>query len=271
MSQFFIKNTPSKPTLFGCASDQTMGNRNFRFNDKNNLQGERMLVSNYYDEYVNLNGWKIKYYVMKFDFTKADMFYGEDPLAKYEAAQDMIALVQLDEGNVSLARFGFNPEDAITMTFTINQFNQVFRDKEYFLQGREVSPKAGDIVSLDEYGNTRFGNRGPKLFEITQVLDTNIKENINQFGFQYVWQIRAKRFDYSYENTIPPEKGSTRAFEDKMSITDLQNAAILSAFDGVEAAALTATAKPYNWNVDDSQNKTNIEYKNDIDDVYGGY
>jgi len=78
---------------------------------------------------------------------------------------------------------------AMVIHFYENQFNI-------------VEPKAGDVFQLSEYGNDRPGDRQAKYFEITEKLDQDIAQ-INNLQGHYVFLIKAKRLDYSFEPNIP--------------------------------------------------------------------
>jgi hypothetical protein len=65
-----------------------------------------------------------------------------------------------------------------------------------------VEPKAGDIFQLSEFGDDRPADRQPKYFEVTEKLDEDISQ-INNLAGHYVFLIKAKRYDYSFEPGIP--------------------------------------------------------------------
>jgi len=51
------------------------------------------------------------------------------------------------------------------------------------------------------------------MFEITERVDQD-NSQINPLMGHYVWMLKAKRFDYSFEPNITPEKGSNQVFDD---------------------------------------------------------
>ena len=65
---------------------------------------------------------------------------------------------------------------------------------------------------MTEYGRGRPGNRNGKMFEVTEVLDQDISKT-NQLGGHYVWIIKAKRYDYSFEPGLSAEKGSQQVYD----------------------------------------------------------
>ena len=55
---------------------------------------------------------------------------------------------------------------------------------------------------MSEYGDDRPNNRQAKYFEITEKLDEDVAQ-INNLAGHYVFLIKAKRLDYSFEPNIP--------------------------------------------------------------------
>jgi hypothetical protein len=69
------------------------------------------------------------------------------------------------------------------------------------------------VFKLLEYGSDRPGERDGKMFEITERIDED-NSQINPLMGHYVWMLKAKRFDYSYEPNITFEKGSNQVHDD---------------------------------------------------------
>ena len=78
-----------------------------------------------------------------------------------------------------------------------------------------IEPVAGDIFRLSEYGNDRVYPRTGSLYEITERLDQDV-EKINPLIGHYIWYIKAKRFDYSFEVNVTPEGGSDQVDEENI-------------------------------------------------------
>jgi hypothetical protein len=91
-----------------------------------------------------------------------------------------------------------------------------------------------------------------KIFEITERLDEDVAR-INPLGGHYVWLLKAKRFEYSFEPGVSGEAVNQQVFD------DLKNPAVSGA------------DKPYNQNVTDSSKKIFDYSKTDYGGVYGGY
>ena len=69
----------------------------------------------------------------------------------------------------------------------------------------------------------------------------------------YVWLIKAKRFEYSFEPGVTPENQNQQVFEDKKNNT------------------VTGADKPYDYSAEEASKKVFDYTKTDYSDVYGGY
>jgi len=116
------------------------------------------------------------------------------------------------------------PADGGTITFTegtiIDTENseniRLEQPTTYESQFNQVQPKAGDVFVMTEYGKGRPGGRSGIQFEVTEVIDQDISK-INLLGGHYVWMLKAKRFDYSFEPGLSAERHSDQVFEDAKS------------------------------------------------------
>ena len=170
-----------------------------RLTDKNNNQNERWVVSNYWREQIELYGQKIKYYRNTTNILSADNIYGEDPTAVFEAPKEFVMGVKLTENALILSKFGYQSDDQVTGYIHISSFYAVYPP--------DAEPKSGDVFKLLEYGSDRPGERDGKMFEVTERCDED-NSQINPLMGHYVWLIKAKRLDYSFEPGITNEKGS---------------------------------------------------------------
>lgn len=176
-----------------------------RFTDKENNECERQLYSNYWREQIEMYGQKVKYYRNTTSILSADNVYGEQPLARFEDPQQFVMAINLTENALILSKFGFQSDDQVTAYVHISSFYAVYPP--------DTEPKSGDVFKLVEYGSDRPGERDGKMFEITERVDQD-NSQINPLMGHYVWLLKAKRFDYSFEPNIPPEKGSNQVFDD---------------------------------------------------------
>jgi hypothetical protein len=216
----------------------------FRYTNKENNQCERNMVSNWWREQINLYGQKVGYIVNSTSTLSADMLYGEQPTQKYEEPQNIIIAINLNENALMLSKFGMVSDDEVTAFIHISSFYATF--------GRDTEPKSGDLFQLIEYGSDRPGSRNGNIYEITQRLDQDIAQ-INPLAGHYVWLIKAKRFEYSFEPGVNQEAQNNQIFED------------------TKYAFASGANKPYDYNVSEASKKVFDYTKTDYSDVYGGY
>ena len=145
------------------------------------------------------------YYVSNYSVETHDAVYGEDPTKAYSDSKKLILVLNLNENAVVMQKFGLVADDEVTAFVHINDFYTVF--------GEEKEPKSGDVFNLSEFGSDRPGGRGGKHFEITERLDQDVQQ-INPLIGHYVWLVKAKRHDYSFEPNLPREEKSTQVKDD---------------------------------------------------------
>lgn len=176
----------------------------WRFTDKNVQAGERVLFSNWWREIINQFGVKVSYFVNTFNVLSADLVYGEEPTKTFADPRDIVIAVNLNDNAITLSKYGFLSDDEITAYVHISAFKTAFETLStvYNTQYNIIEPKAGDVFQLSEFGNDRPSNRQPKYFEITERVDEDISQ-INPLAGHYVFMLKAKRFDYSFEPGIP--------------------------------------------------------------------
>lgn len=177
-----------------------------RFTDKENNAAERLMYSNYWREQIDMYGQKALYYRNMYNTLSADNVYGEQPTARFDDPKNVIMLVKLSENALILSKFGYQSDEQCTAYMHISSFYAVYPP--------DTEPKAGDVFQLTEYGSDRPGERNGRLYEITERLDQDNAE-INPLMGHYVWRLQAKRFDFSFEPNIAPERGSNQVYDDK--------------------------------------------------------
>jgi len=216
----------------------------FRYTSKANNNCERNTYSNYWREQINLYGQQVGYIVNNTSTLSADMLYGEQPTQVYSSPQNIIMAINLNENALMLSKFGLVSDDEVTAFIHISAFYDTF--------GLGAEPKSGDLFQLTEYGSDRPGGRNGNIYEITQRLDQDIAQ-INPLMGHYVWLIKAKRFEYSFEPGVVPEAQNAQVFDDKKNNT----------VDGAY--------KPYDYSAETESKKVFDYSKTDYSDVYGGY
>ena len=121
---------------------------------------------------------------------------------------------------------GVNPGDpnaCVPIPATANEIStedsiaiRTEKPSTFELQYGQVQPKAGDVFVMTEYGKGRPGGRSGIQFEVTEVLDQDISR-MNQLGGHYIWMLKAKRFDFSFEPGLSAEKLSDQVYDNKFS------------------------------------------------------
>ncbi len=178
----------------------------WRFTDKGNQDSERILFDNWWREIINQFGVETTYYVNTFNTLSADNLYGEQPTKKFAPPVKFVMGINLNDNAITLSQFGFLSDDEVTGFIHIESFESSFSSLTaqglWGTQNGVVEPKAGDIFQLSEFGDDRPAGRQPKYFEITEKLDEDISQ-INPLAGHYVFLVKAKRYDYSFEPGIP--------------------------------------------------------------------
>ena len=210
------KYTGSTEIKFYPLSNNNAENPCFRFLDKDKNECEREFVSNTFREQINLYGTQITYFVNTYNPAySADNFYGEQPLTPYGVPISFIGLIDLNENSLMLTKYGFQSDDDITLFIHISSFYEAYMKPALsgYFHNYSIEPKSGDVFKLTEYGSDRPGERDGKMFEITERLDQDINK-INPLLGHYVWLLKAKRYETSFEPGLTAEKGNTQVFDD---------------------------------------------------------
>jgi hypothetical protein len=160
-------------------------NKSINSNERNNFSG-------WWREQINHYGTKVRYYTNGYTLTSHNFIYGEDPTTAFEASGEIIMFTSITNDSIMLSKFGIMADCDMTAVVHISAFSETLG------AGRE--PKAGDLIELHEYGGfgDRPGFRGAPIYEITERDDQNLELTNNLMG-HYVWYIKCKRWEYSYE------------------------------------------------------------------------
>lgn len=255
------------------------------FGDPSNFQAERAIFKSSYEELINNYGVDLDYYINGFDINQMNIIYGEHTLQEYAGPFEIRAYLELEEG-MSLSRFGWDSEDLLTAYISIDGFSNSFINyivteqgfsildelgnpltadgvalKFYADRGQRIEPKADDLMKITSLGCDRPGNRGAKIFRITQVLDQSVQDGLNPMMGHYVWKITAKRYETSHETNAPQELGNDQVYDNTYS----------GKLSSTLFPSLTTQPKVYDENVDNlSENTIYDMEKNDVS-IYGDY
>ena len=179
-----------------------------RFLKKDVNLNERTNYTKWWKEQIELYGTQVDYYVNNYALSGHDFLYGEQTTQQYSAPKKIVMALTLNENAVVLGKFGLIADDEITAFVSISSYESVFGD------GYE--PKSGDVFDLEEFGRERPNSRGGKMFEITERLEQDVNA-INPILGHYVWLIKAKRFDYSFEPGLSGEQVLNQVYDDSFA------------------------------------------------------
>ena len=230
------------------------------FVNADKLQAEQLVYDLAYRDLINNHGININYYIKPFSLATANLLYGEDPTSVYEAASGIQMYVELSQDALALTQFGFDPGDEFTGFLHIETFQRTMSASNSYETLNDVEPKSGDLVEIADMGCDRPGGRSANIYEITERREQDISA-INPMLGHYVYRIRAKRYENSFEPNAPQEAQNEQVYDDSQFGTLSTN---------IEGDSVS-DPKDYAWNVDqDSQDNV---YDMDANDnsIYGDY
>lgn len=224
-----------------------------QFFNPGNFQAEQLIYEASFGDLINNYGIPVDYYVNTFNLSAADTLYGEHPTAVFYGPVTIMMYIELSENAINLSKFGFASDDELTGYIHIKAFTETMSggyfyvrtstgdfiqageytspsvleylnllgsDKEayyrYFNNGQVIEPKSGDLIQLSPLGCDRPNGRGAKVFEITERTDQDIA-SINPLLGHYVYRVRGKRYEYSFEPGAPQEPQNQQVFENTFS------------------------------------------------------
>lgn len=122
----------------------------------------------------------------------------------------------------------------------------------------KIAPKVGDFFRID------FNDDNHEEYEITQIMDRDLKSQLNQLLSKYVWRMNCVRRDPSYEDVV----GASNTFRPDIIVTG-----------GTSEEEFTRSRSDENvWTENASNIIHNYETTSvdnidllDVDDVYGDY
>lgn len=258
-------------------------------NDKTANAGEIAVISSAVREAIQRYGQPVEYYINQYNTLSANNLYGEDPTKSYYPPVQIIMYIQLTENSATLRRFGFDPDDEVTAFVHISAYAATFNALSgvYQSNNQDIQPKSGDVFQLKQYGNTRPGNREGKFFEVTTIDDQDIAE-MNYLGAHYMWRLRARRLDYSFEPGLPLIRGNDQVFDNARSgkITEETVSNALTLNDSTTEVGLNDSAsflslfsqlsttyptKAYEQDIDVTSEQMVYDQRINNTDIYGLY
>lgn len=264
-----------------------------QFFNPGNFQAEQLIYDAGFRDLINGYGIPIDYYINTFNLSAADTLYGEQPTAIFYGPIPLQMYVELSENAINLSKFGFASDDELTGFLHIQTFTDsmmTVRDfyihtsdnglmltesleailgrnrsgsdaySQYINNGQVIEPKSGDLIKLSPLGCDRPNGRGAKIFEVTERVDQDVSA-INPLLGHYVYRLRAKRYESSFEPGAPQEPQNQQIFENSFS------GKLSSNIPG----EIPSDPKSYPGDVDtESQTKVFDMTVNDTD-IYGTY
>ena len=165
-------------------------NDKVRYLNKNNNANERENYSKWWKEQIEHYGTSVAYFTHGYTLTSHNFLYGEDPTSKYYVHENLIMLTDITNDALMLSKFGIMADCDMTAVVHISSFYETI--------GCGYEPKAGDLIQLTEYGADRPGGRSAPIYEITERDDEYLPMTNSLIG-HYVWYIKCKRWEYSFE------------------------------------------------------------------------
>ena len=231
-------------------------NNGLRFLDKQANCNERDNYKGWWLEQIYQYGTVVDYYDNNTSLDTMDPLYGEEPTQSFSDPKKMIFALTLNENAVVLQKFGLVADDELTGFIPIESYTLAMSSAE----DPYPEPKAGDVIELSEFGSTRPGGRGAKKFEITDRLDQDVQQ-LNPLLGHYVWLIKGKRFDYSYEQGIEAEPALEQPTDDTYH----------GGLSADEDVPIEDDSLYFNDVDRTSRNIFDYSVYGDYDDIYGGY
>mgnify|MGYP003630684786 CR=1 FL=1 len=226
-----------------------------------NLQAEQLIYDQSYNDLINNFGIGVQYYVNPFNLSAANLLYGEEPTKVFRGPMDIQMYIELDENSITLSKFGFDAADDFTGYVHIDTFTTAASALfDYSSVGQDIEPKSGDLIVMQSLSCDRPNGRGPKIYEITERRDDDIS-SINPMLGHYVYRLRAKRYEYSFEPNAPIEPVNDQVYE--------------NSFSGVLSTNIPGDSvsenKSYTWDINGESRENIYDMDNNDTDIYGGY
>lgn len=219
-----------------------------RYLNKTLNSNERENYSKWWREQIEHYGTLVTYYTDKTTINNTHIVYGESPTAGYQSHGQLIIQSSITNDSIILAKFGVQADCDMTAVMHISAYYEIF--------GPGTEPKAGDLIEMTEYGGfgDRPNQRGAPIYEITE-RDDEYLQMTNALAGHYVWYLKCRRFEYSYEDNINSEASNNQVSD--------------TGEYGIVGVSSTQNFLP---SVDDFASEFLYDYKNtNIDSPYGNY
>ena len=143
-----------------------------------------------------------------------------------------------------------------------NMYGQTGYDilTKFFETNHGLEPKSGDLIDFVQLGCDRPGGRCSKIFEVTERMDQDLAGGLNPALGHYVWRLRAKRYESSFEPGAPTECKNEQVHE------NLTNGVV----DTDIASDELSSPKSYPEDIDITS-KDIYDMDTNDNDIYGSY
>lgn len=266
-----------------------------------NFQAEQIVYDQAFKDLINNFGIPIDYYIHTYNLSAADNFYGEHPTSIFYGPVSIMMYIELSENAINLSRFGFASDDELTGYVHIKTFEETMTGRDFYIMtstgeflqyedyvisgqpnsgiglfdliggqwdlynryidnGQSIEPKSGDLIQLSPLGCDRPNGRGAKVFEITERTDQDVAA-LNPLLGHYIYRLKAKRFEYSFEPGAPKEPQNQQVFE--------------NSFSGILSSNITeapvSEPKSYPGDIDTTSQTEVLNMNINNTDIYGSY
>lgn len=239
--------------------------------DVNLFEAERAIVASGTDEMIKNFGIKVNYFVHGFNLSADNTLYGEALYRPFEGPVQLTMICKINETGLAFSKFGIRTDDDVTAYIAINTFYQMMSGlSAYSNAGQRVEPKAGDVFQLISYGDSRPCPRAGKFFEVTEKVDTDISE-INPLMGSYVWRLKSKRFEYSFEPglLVETQNGLLSTAFNEVGNRQVHEGTFTGPVSSVYEQLTANKSYPYDINTDSRENVYDQSVNNT--DIYGIY
>ena len=224
------------------------------------FQAEQIIYDTSFSDLINSYGIPVNYYVNTFNLQTADLLYGEEPTKMFKGPYEIQMYIELTENAINLSKFGFASDDELTGYLHINTFSTVMSSIDYASFNQVVEPKAGDVIELTVLGCDRPNGRGSKWFEITERVDQDVAQ-LNPLLGHYVYRVRAKRYEHSFEPGLSGEKENSQVYDNSFS----------GVISSIAPSFSAAQEKTYDFDVDEQSKAKVLDMSVNNTDIYGSY
>ena len=251
---------------------------------------EKAVYQNAYNDLINNFGYEIDYYLHTVNLSSADLLYGEEPTAVFYGPIPIKMYMEIENESLTLQKFGFDAADDFTGYVHINSFSKAISSRDFFVQtskgdilpiaeapepsadlvitelnkfietNHKLEPKSGDLIDFVQLGCDRPGGRCSKIFEITERMDQDLAGGLNPMLGHYIWRLRAKRYENSFEPGAPIECANEQVYDSEGNGVIETNIPT----DSIQEP------KTYDWNID-QQSKDVYDMNVNDNDIYGSY